>query len=239
MKKEKRKKLRGKGHKLFSFLKLFVKKPKIVYLGEKIKSPSIILSNHAGTSAPLTLDLYLDVPFRFWGTYEMNGNFGSVYKYLSEIFYHQKKHWNLFLARLFCIIAAPVAMMFYRGLNLISTYKDHRFKKTIEESIKTLKDGNSVLIFPEDSSTGYHDNLTSFFGGFATLAKLCYKKGMDLPIYVSYYIKKSKTYVVDKPILFSELTKDGFNKEKIAKRLCDRTNELKDLNFENLQKINN
>ena len=62
------------------FLKIFIRKPKIVYLGKEIDRPSIILSNHVGKTAPLTLELYFETPFRYWGTYEMNGNLKSVYK---------------------------------------------------------------------------------------------------------------------------------------------------------------
>ena len=232
MKKKKTKSPRRFGHGILrNFLKIFIRKPKFVYLGEKIKSPSIILSNHVGKSAPLKLDLYLKTSFRFWGAHEMNEGLGSVYKYLSKTFYHEKQHWNLHAARAFCLIAAPLTYLYYRGLNLISTYQDHRLKRTIEESISTLKDGHSVLIFPEDSKDGYFDNLKAFYGGFATLANRCYKQGMDLPIYVSYFIKKKKTYIIDKPIMFSELIKEGFDRDKIAKDLCDRANSLQNIDL--------
>lgn len=213
------------------FLKIFIRKPKFIYLGEKIKPGSIILSNHVAKSAPLTLELYLDTPFRFWGTHEMNDGFKSLYKYQSEVFYHQKQHWNLFLARLACVVVSPLTYFFYKGLNLISTYKDNRFLKTIKESIKTIKDNQSIVIFPEDSTDGYFDNLKGFYGGFVTLANICYKQGIDLPIYVTYLKKKQKQYIVDKPIMFSELIKDGLDRDKITKKLCDRANQLKDINI--------
>jgi len=229
MKKEKNKRIRRRGHGFFKgFLKIFIRKPRYIYIGEKITTPSIILSNHVGKKAPLAYECYPPVPFRFWGTHEMNEGLGSVYKYLSEVFYHEKQHWNLFLARLFCIIAAPLTNMFYRGLNLISTYKDYRFKNTIQESVKTIQEGTSIIIFPEDSSEGYFDNLKAFWGGFVVLAHTCYKKGIDVPICVTYYRKKDKTVIVDKPMKFSELIKDGFDRNKIAELLCNRANEIKD-----------
>ncbi|MBQ8761753.1 MAG: 1-acyl-sn-glycerol-3-phosphate acyltransferase, partial [Clostridia bacterium] len=198
-------------------------------LGEEIKDGSIVLSNHVGKTAPLKLECYLKKPFRFWGAHEMNEGFKALYKYQSEVFYHQKQHWNLTKARIFCCVAAPLTYMFYSGLNLISTYKDVRFRKTIDESVETLEKNQTVIIFPEDSSEGYLDELKSFYSGFVVLANTCYKKGMDLPIYVMYYRKKEKTFVVDKPILYSELIKEGVDKDKIAEKLCNRANELKDI----------
>ncbi len=216
------------------FAKILTRRPKFVYLGEKIKPGSIILSNHAGKKGPLTLECYFkDVPFRFWGTHEMNDGIKSVYKYLTEIYYHQKKGWPLWLARIACLIVAPITNLFYRGLNLLPTYPDHRLMKTFKESFKTLQDDQSVVIFPEDSSKGYFDNLTGFHAGFFSFAKVCYNKGMDVPIHVIYYRRKTKQFIIDKPILFSDI-KD-LSREDVTKQLCDRANELGVADIEKLK----
>ena len=224
------KRYRGRGFGILkTFLKIFIRKPNFVYLGEKIDKPAIILSNHVGKTAPLKLELYFKNPFRFWGTHEMNDGFKTLYKYQSEVFYHEKKHWNLGLARAFCCIAAPLTYIFYKGLNLISTYRDARFKKTITESIETLNNNCSIILFPEDSSQGYLDHLTGFFGGFVSLANACYKQGVDIPIYATYYKKQTNQHIIDKPVMFSDLIKDGFDRDKIAKQLCDRVNALNEI----------
>ncbi len=222
--------LRKKGHRLLcGFLRIFVRRPKFIYLGERVEEQSIILSNHVGKLAPLKFELYFDRPFRFWGTHEMNEGLIPLYKYQSKIFYHQKQHWNLFLARVACLVVSPLTYLFYKGLNLISTYRDHRFKNSIEESINTLQDKNNIIIFPEDSSEGYFDKLKMFYSGFMLLAQACYKMGMDLPIFVTYYKKEENVFIVDKPVKYSELIKDGDDRDTIANMLCDRANELRDV----------
>ena len=224
------KSIRTKGHKILTgFLKLFIRKPKIVFLGEEFQDGSLILSNHAGKSAPLGLDIHLKIPFRFWGAHEMNNGFKSLYKYQTEIYYHQKKHWNLGLAKIACCLISPLTNMYYRGLNLISTYPDSRLRTTIKESVETFEKGQSVIIFPEDSSQGYFDEMKFYYSGFMLLAETCYKKGIDLPIYTTYFRKKDKKYIVDKPIKYSELLKLGLSRNEIANKLRIRTNELKDL----------
>jgi hypothetical protein len=214
-------------------MKIFIKKPQFKYIGERIEDGSLILSNHVGTSAPLALELYLKQPIRFWGAWQMNGNLFQVYGYQTKTYYHEKKHWNLFLARLFCIIASPLTWIFYRGLRLIPTYKDSRLRKTLSKSIDAIKNKESVVIFPEDSAKGYLDKLEGFFAGFVLLAKMCMKEGIDLPIHLAYYKKKEKVYVIDKKIMFSELVGSGLSQEQIAEKLCNRVNELADLTFEN------
>ena len=208
----------------------FFKEPEFIYLGGKPEKGSIILCNHVGVSGPLNLEFYFDPTFnfRFWGTHEMNDGLISTYKYQSYTFYHKKKGWNLFLARLFCILAAPVSNMFYKGLNLIPTYRDTRLKNTLKLSVEEIKKGKNIIIFPENSENGYQDVLQGYHPGFTLLCKQCKKADIDVPIYVAYYNKYNNTYVFDKPVYYSTFAEKGLERDEICKVLCDRANELKD-----------
>ena len=219
----------------FRFLKKIMKcrykQPAFIYLGEEFETGSIILSNHEGTDAPMSLEIYSGKPLRMWGAHEMNSGLIKMYKYQSRVYYHEKKHWNLHLARLFCLIASPLTNLFYSGLNLISTYRDGRLSKTIKESVEAIKNGENIVIFPEDSTKGYLEELEGFYAGFALLAEACYKKGIDVPIFVTYFRKKDLVYIVDKPVLYSELKKQFSNKKEIAAHLVKRCNELGQMHF--------
>ena len=228
---------------LKKIMRVRYKKPTFVYMGEKISNGGIILSNHEGTDAPLSFEIYGDVPVRFWGAYQMNSGLIKMYKYQSKVYFHQKKHWNLFAARIFCLIASPLTNIFYKGLNLISTYPDARFIKTIKESISTIRNGENIVIFPEKSENGYQETLEGFYGGFVMLAETCKRGGIDLPIFVSYYNKKNKVYLIDAPIKYSALIEKYKTRDEIAKALCDRCNELGkmtyDESYKNYLKPNN
>lgn len=224
-----------RGKRWFRFLKTLMKgrykKPKFVYLGEPFGKGSIILSNHEGTDAPISLEMYCDSPLRMWGASEMNSGLVKMYKYQTRVYYHEKKHWNLHLARLFCLIASPLTNLFYKGLRLISTYRDGRFLKTLRESLVAIKNGENIVIFPEISDKGYLAELEGFHYGFLSLAEVCKKQGIDVPIYVTYFKKDERVYVIDKPAYYSELCKNGESREQIAKRLLDRCNELGKMTF--------
>ena len=202
------------------------KKPQFIYLGEPFSGGGIILSNHEGTDAPMSLEIYCDKPLRMWGAWEMNSGLVKMYKYQSRVYYHEKKGWNLHLARLFCLIASPITNLFYKGLHLISTYRDGRFLKTLRESVQAIESGENIVIFPEDSKNGYLAQLEGFHAGFTALAEACKRKGIDVPVFVTYFKKKELQYIVDKPILYSELTANGATKEEIIARLLQRCNEL-------------
>ena len=213
------------------FIRVFKHKPKYVYLGEEFKGPSLIVSNHESTKAPLAFELYLDKPIRFWGAYEMNSGLIKLYKYQTRVYYHEKKHWPLFLARLFCLLASPLTNMFYSGLRLISTYPDMRFKRTLKETYDALKDNQNIIIFPEKSDKGYLKELEGFHNGFVVMAEYALKNGIDVPIYVAYYQRENNVYVIDKPVLYSTLVAEGLTRDEIADKLRLRCNELGKMNF--------
>lgn len=204
----------------------FIKESKFIYLGEKITNGGIILSNHEGTAAPLAFELYSNLPIRFWGAYEMNSGLIKMYKYQSRVYYHEKKHWNLHLARLFCLIASPLTNMFYKGLNLISVYKDYRLKTTFTKSIESLQKGHNLVIFPENSEKGYLKELEGFHGGFVLLLKYCKRNNINAPVYVAYYKKEEKKYIIDKPLYVNDILQMNLSKEELTKMLCDRCNLL-------------
>ena len=91
--------------------------------------------------------MYFPKQFRFWGTHEMNEGIKEEFKYLSTIYFHQKKHLPKFLAFFIAIFASPVMAIFYKGINLISTYKDIRLLNTFKQSFKTLDNKESIIIF--------------------------------------------------------------------------------------------
>ena len=212
----------------FNFVKkimrVFIKKSEFVYLGDKITNGGIIISNHEGTSAPLAFELYTEHPIRFWGAHEMNSGLIKMYKYQTRVYFHEKKHWNLHLARLYCLVASPLTNMFYKGLNLISTYKDYRFRNTLKQSIEAINRGNNIVIFPEISDKGYLKELEGFHGGFVLLFRQCIKNGIDPDVFISYYKKEEKKYIIDKPVKVSQLLSLNLPEEELLNMLFNRCN---------------
>lgn len=220
----------------FRFMKkvshLLFKRPEFIYLGEeRFDEGCIILSNHEGTDAPMSWELYCDEPIRMWGAHEMNSGLIKMYKYQSRVYFHEKKGWSLFGARMYCLIASPLTNLYYKGLNLISTYADGRFLKTLRESIETLQAGTNVVIYPEISDNGYLAELEGFHKGCVALMELCHKKGMNTPIFVTYFRKSDMKYIIDKPVYYKDLAANGATKDEIAKKLLDRCNELGKMQF--------
>ncbi len=211
-------------------MRLFATKPTVINHNEDgIADKSIIVSNHSGASGPIQLELYLDHYFVPWGTHEMNGNIKERWNYLTNVYFTQKKHLSKFVAVLISIPAVFVLKWFYKGIELLSTYKDSRLKETFDKSVERLDKNQSILIYPENSSEGYKEVLEEFYPGFVTLSKIYYRKrGEDLPVYPVYVFKQEEVLLVGKPQYIQPLIKQGMTKEQIATHFMGAVNQLRE-----------
>ena len=222
----------------FSFVKgilrCFYKKPKIINLAGQLKEKSIIIPNHCHKKGPLMYELHYPVFHTLWGAHQMLGNFKSRQNYLRDVFYIQKRGFSKCRASFLAGFEACFSQFFYKGMRVLPTFTDGRLKDTINKSIDFLNQGVSVMIFPEDSSTGYHDVLTQLFPGFVLLAERYFKKtGEDLPIYPVYYHTKKKVIVIDKPHYVQDLKKQGLDRNGIAQFFLTKINDLHTMIEEN------
>lgn len=211
-------------------LKVFFRKPKIVNLGGDIPSKAIYVANHSAMFGPLRYSLYMPVPISPWGAYPMLGKYKERYRYLRDVYFMQKRHKNKFAATFLAVFEAFFSIFFYRGINVIASYNDRRFIKTIRQSMRTLEQGRAIMIFPENSASGYNEKLTEFFAGFVELARY-YKhvNGEDIPICPVYYHSKKRKMVIGKPSYLQQYLDEGLNRKQIAQDFCRQVNKLHDI----------
>ena len=206
---------------------IIFRKPKFVYKEERTSDePVIILSNHVGKKVPTKLGIYYSHPKAFWGTHEMNEGFRANHRYLRKVFYHEKKHLPRWLSFIVASIVAPFTNTFYKGEDIISTYQDLRFMQTLKESYRAFEEGKDIIIFPEDSSAGYEQELTKFFSGFAHLLEFLNRKGKDVSIYVTFYQKKKNTFLFSEKISYSKLKESYSDFDSIAEEIRRIMNQL-------------
>jgi hypothetical protein len=172
-------------------------KPHIIGDISKIPNQAIFISNHNGASGPMNLITFFPRILVPWGTYQMTQGYFSRWKYLYHTFYLKKLKYSKFRSFLLATCFGMISKILYQGVKLIPSFPDVRMKHTINISIKHLEVGNSILIFPEDSSSGYKDEIESFHSGFIYLHKAYQKKYEQiLPIVPIFYSKKENTIII-------------------------------------------
>lgn len=207
-------------------LRIFLRKPKIINLnGDKLPDQCLYIGVHRGKWTPMYMKLYYPKDIVFVGAYPMLGKYKERNYYLREIFYIKKCHKKRFPSTLKSAFEAIFSKMVYKGLRLIPSYPDGRFINTIQNSTKTIDNGFSVVIFPEDSEDGYYDIITKAYPGFIGIAQ-GYNKTHDHELAIvpiSAHVRK-KVIVVDKPFYLSTL--EGLNRDEICEFAKDRLNSL-------------
>lgn len=194
---------------------------------EPLPEKCIVVSNHSAKNGPFALDIYFPQKTAKWGAYWMLGNYSSRFHYLRDVFYIKKQGMKKGNATLKSGFEAIFSPCFYKGMRILPSYPDTRFRKTLDYSLKALDNGLSVMVFPENSNEGYKEVLTEFFSGFVILAEQYYKKmGEDIPIVPTYYHKKKKKIAIGKSEFVQKLKKLGMNRLQIAEHFKDRVNEL-------------
>lgn len=209
------------------FLRLFFKKPTIVSLSGEPESKAIYVANHSAMFGPLVYNLHLPVETAAWGAYPMLGNYKQRYLYLKNVYFIQKRHKSKLSATILALFEAFFAPFFYKGLRVLPSYNDTRFIATIRKSMQMLDNNISVIIYPENSTTGYHEQMTDFFAGFVELAKYYRKKhSEDIPIYPVYYHRPKKVMVIGEPQYLSDYINQGLTRNEIAGEFCKQVNDL-------------
>ena len=200
---------------------------KVINNAGDLPDKCIILSNHSAKRGPMVMETSFPVFCGKWGAYPMLGTYKERFRYLRDVLCIQKLKRSKFSATISSLILAFFSKWIYKGMKIIPSFSDARLRKTIQYSIETLESGAGVMIFPEDSSDGYFDVLTSLFPGFVMLSQAYYKKhGDDLPVYIAYYHRKSSEIRIEKPVYVQKLLSQGMTKEQIAEHCKDRINAI-------------
>ncbi|MBE6645646.1 MAG: hypothetical protein E7612_09800 [Ruminococcaceae bacterium] len=192
-----------------------------------IPENAIIVANHSAKSGPMAIEVSYPHFNVKWGAYQMMEGYRSRFLYLRNVLYRQKLGRGRVYSSIKAFFEAIPSKMLYRGMKFIPTYPDARFRHSIRLSIEVLENGGSILVFPEDSSKGYLDELTSAFPGFVMLAEQYLRKtGVDLPIIPMYFSRSERRIIVGKPSYAGELRKKGMSREGVADFMKDEINSL-------------
>ncbi|MBQ8885765.1 MAG: hypothetical protein IJY62_05315 [Clostridia bacterium] len=205
----------------------FFKAKEVVFEGEKFPDKCIIVSNHNNKKGPMVFEVSLPVFHATWGAYQMLGTYKERFRYLRDVLYIQKNGFSKFKATMKAWFEAIFSIYMYRGMKILPSYPDARFRKTLQYSMAVLEAGCAVSMYPEDSSEGYFEELTHFLPGFVMLAQQYYKKtGEDVPVFPMYWGRKGNKIVVGKPLYVQDFVKEGLNREEIAEQFRLAVNGL-------------
>ena len=190
---------------LFKFLSKIVSgiygKKKLVGLENIPTEPAIIVGNHAQIHGPLSAELKFPYKKSIWCIGALM-NMKEAPAYAMDDFFKYKSKKPLWFYKMLAYISAVVSVYMYKHADVIGVYKDLRGITTFKKSLRAIKDGDHIIIFPE-CHTEFNEIVNEFQTKFVDLARLYFKdSGKEISFVPMYNAAKLKTIVFGKPIKF-------------------------------------
>jgi hypothetical protein len=209
---------------LFKIIKWLVKvcypKPRVEGAENLPDEPVIIVGNHAQMNGPIVGELYVPCEPYIWCAGEMMC-LKDVPEYAFRDFWSLKPKWLHPFYKLLSYIIAPLSVCVFNNARTIGVYHDARILSTFKNTVKTLQEGNSVVIFPEHDQKHNHI-VYDFQDRFIDIAKLYYKKtGKELSFVPMYIAPKLKKICLGKPIHFQAEEPMDTERRRICAYLMD------------------
>lgn len=139
------------------------------------ESNAIIVANHCKMNGPICAELFMPDNSLIWCAGEMM-NLKEVPAYAYKDFWSHKSKAVKPFFKLLSYIIAPLSVCVFRNARTVAVYHDARAISTFKTTVKEMRDGKIMVIFPERQET--NNNIVNMFQEkFVDVAKLYCKTG--------------------------------------------------------------
>lgn len=186
---------------------------------------AVIVGNHAQMHGPIAAELYFPRKKYTWCAGEMM-HLREVADYAYRDFWIRKPKGVRWFYRLLSYAIAPLSVCVFNNADTIGVYRDARMVSTWRDTVKALKEGASVIIFPEKDEPD-SNILYRFEEGFADVARLYYKStGRELDFVPMYIAPKLRQICFGRPLRFRAGEPAGAERSRICRCLSQRIVEM-------------
>ena len=187
--------------------------------------PCIVVGNHAHTYGPIYAELYFPFECATWCIGEML-NLKALPDYAFMDFWSKKPRWCRWFYRLLSYVIAPLCVAVLKNARCIGVYKDYRIMSTMHESMKHMKAGENIVIFPEHE-VPYNEIVWEFQEGYVNLASLYVRRtGQPVDFVPMYIAPKLHRVCFGKPVAFDPNANPREEAHRICVVLMDAIREL-------------
>ena len=187
--------------------------------------PVIIVGNHTQLHGPIVSELYLPFPRRIWCAGQMM-SLSEVPGYAFSDFWSQKPRYLHPFFRLLSYIIAPLSVLIFNNAHTIAVHRDARILSTFKETVACLKNGESIVIFPEHD-VKYNNIVYEFQENFIDVARLYHKRTGKEVLFVPMYVApKLKSVYLGKPVRFNANNDIADERKKLCRQLADAITDI-------------
>ena len=182
-------------------VRLFSPRYRLVGAEKLPDEPCVIVGNHSQMYGPIAGELYMPGKHCVWCAGEMMHR-EEVAAYAYQDFWSGKPKGTRWFYKILSRLITPLCVLVFNSAHTVPVYHDTRLITTFRESIAKLKEGCSMVIFPEHYDE--HNNIVhDFQDKFIDLARFYYKKtGTELKFVPLYVAPRLSTLFFGDPIRF-------------------------------------
>ena len=185
----------------------------------------IIVGNHAQAYGPCYMELYLPCERAIWCAAEMM-HVKELPGYAFRDFWSKKPRWCRWFYRLLPFVCAPVAVAVLKHAHAIGVYRDNRVLSTMRESLKRMKEGANIVIFPEHE-VFYNGIVWEFQEGFVNLATLYARQtGRAVDFVPMYTAPRLRRVCLGEPVAFDPAADPKAESHRVCRALMDAVTDL-------------
>lgn len=194
---------------LRKMIRIFTKPMKTVWEAPFEESPSIFVCNHDRAFGPIAMNAHFELceEIRPWINAQVLSPKNAPAYIRKDYWWDLNKWYSPILSYTAAYLYALLLPLILHGSDCIPVYHDTGVISTLRNSVKMLKDGKHLLLFPEHP-TGYHTYGEKIFDGFVSVGKLYYARTKEIVnFYPTHVDWKAKIITVGKPIAYDPSVK--------------------------------
>ena len=206
-------------------VRLFYGKMEVVGLENLPENNAVLVGNHCQMNGPICGELFLPDSCYTWCAGEVM-KLAEVPAYAFDDFWSQKPAWTHPYYKVMAHVIAPLCVCIFNNARTIPVYHDMRIMSTFKTSIKMLKEGRNLLIFPE-KDVPHNNILYQFQENFVDIAKLYQKQtGITLTFVPVYIAPKLRKMYIGKGIAYNSENNIEDERRQIAEYLSTEITEI-------------
>jgi hypothetical protein len=208
-----------------ALIRLFYRRPAFVGEENLPDEPCVLVGNHTQMNGPIIGELYFPGKPFIWCAGEMM-HYREVPGYAYTDFWSFKPRWCRPFYRLLAYLITPLSVLLFNNARTIPVYHDTRLITTFRASIEKLREGHSILIFPEKNER-WNGILYEFQDKFIDLARFYYRKtGKALSFVPLYNAPALHKTLIGKAVVFDPSRPIEQERARLCAALKDAITEL-------------
>ena len=201
-------------------VKLFYPRPEFIGLENLPEGPCVIVGNHAQMNGPIVAEVFLPGDREVWCTAEMM-HLKEVPDYAFRDFWSAKPICIRWFYRLLSYVIAPISVGVFNNAKCIGVYRDARVMNTFRETLRRLREGARIIIFPENDPPR-NRILYTFQESFIDLGRMYARQTGErlafVPMYVAPALKKT---FFGAPVYYDPAAERREERHRVCEALSD------------------